>query len=251
MRVAIIIPTYDRIPKLERCLKSLENQSYKNFEIIVYCDNNDKKTYEHLRSRSESYGFLSGKGCVKKFHTYLNEKQEFVIGSWNKFFNMAMKEFPNYFDAFLWCVDDVELYPNCLHEAVKCMESNYPDLDGVVGLKQECPGRPDYTFKYYGQCLIGKKFVERYKEVDYMVSNPSYKHFYQDEELWIYASSQGLFRECESAILKHYHPAFISSEIDETHPLVRGAVKRHDDYIYKIRREKDLVWGKSWEITSI
>ncbi|RZK04319.1 MAG: glycosyltransferase family 2 protein, partial [Flavobacterium sp.] len=37
MRFSVIIPTYNRAPKLRRCLDSLVSQSYKDFEVIV-CD---------------------------------------------------------------------------------------------------------------------------------------------------------------------------------------------------------------------
>lgn len=230
-KIAVVIPTYKRTRKLNRCLESLEQQTYKDFNIFIYCDNNDIETYNYIREN----WFVAG--CI------VNDKQEFVIGSWNKFFS----QFHNKYDAVLWCVDDVELHPTCLEELVKSMKSNFPDLDGVVGVKQECPGHPEYTFKWYGQCLIGKKFIERYKEVDYAVCCPDYQHFYQDEEMWMYASSLGKFVNCETAVLNHYHPAFVPEEMDETHPIVRGKTKRIDDAVYKMRREKNLIWGLTWQ----
>jgi hypothetical protein len=47
--------------------------------------------------------------------------------------------------------------------------------------------------------------------------------------------------------LKHYHPAFVKEEMDETHPIVRGKVKGEDDTIYRERRAKNLVWGQTWQ----
>lgn len=237
--VAVVIPTYKRIKKLERCLKSLEAQTYKDFSIHIYCDNNDTDTYNWLADYKQH-----------RVYSTLNSKQEFVIGSWNKFFtgNFSYKYITKTdYDAVLWCVDDVELYPNTIAEAVACMIKNFPDLDGVVGLKQECPGRPEYTFKWFGQCLIGRKFIERYTKSGHEVCCPDYHHFYQDEELWEFASGLGKFVNCEEALLKHYHPGFLPEELDSTHPMVRGSIKDIDNATYGERKHKNLLWGESWK----
>ncbi len=239
VKVAIVIPTYQRIKKLKKCLYSLSNQTYQNFDIHIYCDNNDKETFNYFAD--SPLNTWTQYGAIKQIT--VNDKQEFVIGSWNKFFT----QYHNQYDAVAWIVDDVELHPTYIEELVKSMQTNFPDLDGVVGAKQECPGRPDYTFKWYGQCLIGRKFIERYKEVDYAVCCPYYKHFYQDEEMWMFANSLGKFVNCETAILNHYHPAFVPEEMDATHPIVRGQVKKNDDAVYRMRREKNLVWGQTWQ----
>lgn len=239
LRIAVVIPTFNRIKKLERCIRSLENQTYKKFDIHIYADNNDEQTridISKLYSQSDGY-------IWPVYDIQVNDKQEYVTGSWNKFF----KDYSMKYDAVALLVDDVELYPNYLEELVKSMQSNYPDLDGVIGAKQECPGRDDYTFKYYGQTLIGRKFIERYKDVEYAVWCPFYKHFFPDEEMWIYANSLGKFVNCETAVLKHYHPAFVSEEVDQTHNLIRGEVKRYDKTIYEMRKNKNLVWGKTWQ----
>lgn len=238
MKVAVLIPTYKRQKKLTRCLQSLYDQTYKDFDIFVYFDNKD---FDNFITFNMIIPYLPPE---HELNLIVNDKQEFVVGSWNK----AFKELQDRYDAFLWCVDDVELEPNCLEEAVKCLETNYRDFDGVVGIKQICPGNSSYTFKWYGQCLIGNRFVQRYTSVDYQVCCPAYLHFYQDEELWQYAKSLNRFTNCETAVLKHYHPAFLPEEMDETHPLVRGKVKKQDDATYRNRKKYNWVWGETWEI---
>lgn len=242
MRIAVVIPTYKRIKKLERCLDSVQKQTYRDFDVYIYCDNNDYETFEYFSNQSQTT--WRKYSCIKMIGT--NGKQEFVIGTWNNFFT----NYYNRYDAVAWIVDDVELYPNYLRELANCMHQNFPDLDGVIGAKQECPNHPEYTFKWYGQCLIGRKFIERYKDVDYKVCCPDYSHFYQDEEMWMFANELGKFKNCETAVLKHYHPAFVKEEVDDTHPLVRGRVKRVDDGTYAMRRKQGLVWGKSWELVN-
>lgn len=234
MRVAVVIPTFNRLNKLERCLNSLEKQTYKSFDTYIYCDNNDKKTFNFLEN-SRWADFVS-----------INTRQEFVIGSWNRF--LREEFFQDNYDIMMWCVDDVECYHTTLEKAVACMITNFPDTDGVVGINQECPGHPSYTFKWYGQVLLGRKFIERYKQVNYQVCCPDYHHFYQDEEMWEYANSVGKFINCPEAILKHYHPGFIKSELDSTHPLVRGVVMQEDKAIRNIRLMKGYTWGKDFNL---
>lgn len=234
MKIAIVIPTYKRIKKLERCLESLKNQTYKNFDVHIYCDNNDTISYNHF----SNYGY----------YINLSKSQKFVIGCWNDFFeNMFCIFIDKRYDAVAWTVDDVELYPNYLEELVKSMQTNFPDLDGVIGAKQICPGRDDYKFKWFGQVLIGRKFIERYKDVNFKVCCPFYKHFFQDEEMWIYANSLGKFVNCETAVLNHYHPAFRPEEMDETHNIIRDEIKRHDQVVHEMRKNKNLVWGQTWQ----
>ena len=233
MKVAILIPTYKRFEKLTKCLNSLSVQSYKDFEVFIYADNNDTSTRDLLRV-NERDNF--------KIHVVVNEKQLYAPGSWNK----AFKDLHNKFDAFLWLVDDAELYSNGLEEAVNSMKKNFPDNDGVVGLHQVCEGFDNYTFKYFGQVLIGNKFVERYKNVDYKVCCPYYTFLYQDEELYQFANSLNKFVECQDAILNHNHPAF-TQDFDETHFLSRkNEIRSADRIMFIDRQKKGYIWGKTW-----
>lgn len=236
MRIAVVIPTYKRIKKLERCLWSLAKQTYQNFDVHIYCDNNDHETLDWLRTKDN---------VVNRFINYVsvNTKQEFVIGSWNKFF----KQYHENYDAVQWLVDDVEVSENFLAEMLAMMIKEFPDTDGVIGSKQICPGREDYTFKWYGQPLIGRKFIERYKEVNYQVCCPDYNHFYQDEEMFEYANSLAKWNVAKDAVLKHYHPSFLPDELDDTHPLVRGVIQKIDNATRWERQQKNLNWGNSFK----
>jgi probable beta-1,3-galactosyltransferase len=44
--VSVIIPTYNSSRTLEKCLKSIKNQTYKNIEIIVVDNNSIDNTKE-------------------------------------------------------------------------------------------------------------------------------------------------------------------------------------------------------------
>ena len=44
---SIILPTYNDLENLKNCIKSIDRQTYKNFELLIVNDgsNDDTKTY--------------------------------------------------------------------------------------------------------------------------------------------------------------------------------------------------------------
>jgi len=237
MKIAVVIPTFERTKKLGRCLDALYNSSYKNFEVFVYADGDDVSTLVYCLV----YDFSRG---IKPTNCEVNHKQISVIGSWNKFFKEHINES---WDAVLWLCDDTEIYPNALELAVNSMKEHFPNLDGIIGFTQTCPTKKKFVYKPYGQILIGKKFVERFKDVNYQVCCPFYTFFWQDYELWQYATSLNKFYHCEEAKLIHYHPGYLIIEKDKTHEIVRGDSLKKDKIIHKEREKRNLIWGKSWE----
>lgn len=238
MKLLIGIATYKRLDKLKRLLESLKSQTYQKFTITVVCDNNDYET--HDRIINEKWFDLA------RINTRTQNTHKFVIGAWN----FVVKEnIPrNDWDGFIGLCDDVELKEDALQKAVDFHKDRYADGDGVIGFNQECPGHPEYTFKWFGQTLIGRKFIERYKDVNYQICCPYYIHLYQDEELHQYASSLDKFYPCKQAILYHYHPGFIKEELDETHKLSRTQQIRKQDLETFTRRQKEgKIWGWIWE----
>ena len=238
MKLQIVIPTYRRIKKLKRCLHSILANTYQDFKITVIADNRDFNTQNFVSQ------FKLQTNC-SKIDAIVNDCHFYVAGSWNRFF----REYHNEkWDGIVWLVDDVQLYPNCLENVVKCFKSNFSDLDGVVGISQCAPEHPNYTWMPYGQVLIGRKFIERYKEVNYQVCCVEYSHFCQDRELWKYAKSLNKFVLCKKAMLIHFHPGFYREEKDETHKLIRTPeIKGKDTQTYNLRKSKGLIWGQTWE----
>ena len=231
VKILIGIATYRRLQKLIRLLNSIEKQTYKDYQIVIVFDNNDKETWSYIK---EKYPNII---CI------LNEKQEFVIGCWNK----IHKEFLD-FDAHLTLCDDVVLYENCIEEAVKELETKFPNKDGVIGITQQYPNHPNVFFQPTGQVLIGKKFLERYKNVNYQVCCPNYKQWYQDEELLLYTTFLNKFSLAKKAMLTHFHPGYYKEEMDETHNIIRGEIQKKDKEIYNKRRENNLIWGQNWTL---
>ncbi len=235
-KIAVVIPTYQRHEKLKRCIDSILASKYQNIDIYVYCDSQDMN----------SYNFVNSQYSDKNVYCFVNPDRRFVIGSWNRFFK---DQIDSDWQLAMWCCDDVELYPDTISKAVECFEYHYPEhTDGIIGLSQECPNNPQYTYKPFGQILIGKDFVRRYAEAEYQVCCPNYQFLYQDEELYQFATSLGKFYHCRNAVLLHYHPAFIPSEIDSTHWITRRGIAQQDKMVFKKRQDSGLIWGKSWKM---
>lgn len=232
--ILVGISTYNRPKKLVRLLSSLQIQTYKDFHTMIVFDNMDYDSQDAL---------LSVNLPIRRM--VVNDEQGFVIGCWN----LIHEELYGDYNAHLMLVDDVELHPTCIGEAVRCMQEHFPDTDGIIGITQQCPGHPEYTWKEFGQVLIGRKFIERFEEVDYKVHCPKYLHFYQDEELWMYAKKLDKFKLCPTAVLDHFHPSYIREEMDVTHNVTRGKgqVLNTDKKLFLERRSKNLLWGESFD----
>ncbi|MCK9326768.1 MAG: hypothetical protein M0P69_14850 [Bacteroidales bacterium] len=142
-------------------------------------------------------------------------------------------------DCVLPISDDIELDKDTLTIAYGCMKENYPDFDGIVGIKQR--GLDNKT----GVLLIGSKFLDRFPER--MAFCPIYKGLYCDTELAEYAQSVDKFTYCDKAVVTHYHPSLYPNKKDETHDIGRQ-YKVQDINNWDRRRAKGLLWGRSFEL---
>jgi len=232
MKIHIGIAYHNRLNKLIRLLKSINNSKVKEIEILTYviCDN-EKDFVE----------------CIKNdlnFKVFYYPEAPYVVKKWNSFYKETYD-----INSIGWLnlVDDVELDENCIQLAVNNLLSNYPDSDGVIGINQICPNHPEYTFQPSGQILIGRKFLERYKEVEYQVCAKEYLQWRQDLETYEYSNTLGKFILGTNALIKHYHPSFIKKELDNTHFLIRGDIINKDRKIYNERQKRGLIWGQNFQ----
>lgn len=215
-KISIVIPTYNRVEKLNRCISSILGSTYQNFEICVIADNCCSNTEGFINKYPLSIG--------SRVELLVNDKQSRAFGCWNKFLRNHFKE-----DIFCFLCDDTELKPDCLENAVK----EFEDLDLFLGFNQV--NLPSST--KYAMGLVGRDFVNRFPNKE--IFCPIYNCFYADEELYLYANAINKFKYGETAHIIHYHPAFYKDELDETHAVVRSPKLVNEDRQNFNKRKKD------------
>lgn len=163
---------------------------------------------------------------------------EYAIGIWNRF----APDTPDGF-SFVYLCDDVELDPTCLETAWKTLTARFPDGDGVVGFNQRNISGKDGTSRS-AMGMIGGKFLDRFPGRRPFC--PDYERFHFDSELGLYAQSVGKFVFESKATLVHWHPFHYPERKDEAHERVRESWPvMLDGLVWKERRRRGLVWGKT------
>ena len=147
----------------------------------------------------------------------------------------AHRDPPNHFLAL---ADDAMLSPDCLENALKCLHKTYPNSDGIVGLKViNVPTTTETSF-----LLIGRRYLKRF-----LFSKPfypQYRHFGADTELGETARRFGKFQLCETARVRHLHPASGERKPDATHIWARrDDCVRTDMSLLNLRLKNFDVYG--------
>lgn len=111
--LSIIIPTYNVEKYLERCIKSIINQTYKNIKIYVRDDGSKDNTIAILQD-------YETQGKIKLI------KGE-NVGVVNSFFN-CLKEAIDEGDIFAYCDQDDKWHENKIERAVQALQKEEKDL---------------------------------------------------------------------------------------------------------------------------
>jgi len=135
--VSIIIPTYKRADLLERAIKSILNQSFKNVEIIVVDDNDSDSNYrtetEHIMKEFEEYQNI--------FYIKHEHNRNGAVAR-----NTGIKHARGKFIGFL--DDDDEFHPTKLEKQVALLEKSSDEIFGVrTGYQMVKNGRKIYENK--------------------------------------------------------------------------------------------------------
>ena len=157
-KVSIIIPSYNRKEFLDKCIKSIMGQSYKNKEVIVIDDHSNDKTHTYIKHK---YPF------VKVIRTNINKGPSFAK---NQGAVKSEGEFLLFLDS------DVELVKNdSILNMVRIIKENKKigQIGGEINLKY-----PDIVIgldfknikKYTTQYKIADKY-NRFKKCDYITTS--------------------------------------------------------------------------------
>lgn len=183
--ISVIIPCYNQGLYLEEAIKSIKNQTFKEYEIIVVNDGStDIDTISKLDQLKAKYSDVK----------FIDQKNEGVASARNNGVNISSGEFIFPLDS-----DDL-IAPTMLEKCLKEMRKNeelgfvytYTEL---FGNENERIARSEYNFYDLLQMnfivvssLIRKKFFE---EVGGFDENP--ENLYEDWELFIKLGKHGRF----------------------------------------------------------
>ena len=149
--VSIIVPIYNGEKSIERCLRSIQNQSYQNIEVLVVNDGSTDHTDRVIRRYAEG---------DKRFH-YIKKENSGVSHSRNLAMQKAQGEYFQFVDGDDWLVK------NATEEFVKTALQY--DCDMVICDYYRVRGR---TIMERGDIDAGT-VITRSKYAEYMMKAPA------------------------------------------------------------------------------
>lgn len=215
MHVDVIIPTWNRPALLEKTVESILASTHKDVAIFVVIDGNPKLL-----------PIVSGWSMAVLY----NKERKDWIYSINRALQYARG------DGVFYASDDLEFPPTLIAELVAAMESNFPDGDGLIGIKT----KPTSVQGAFG--LMGRKFIEHFP--DRQTFCPDFVHYSSDFEIGRYARVHKKFFFCETVTLLHHR------RFDETSSLAH-MTRQRDRGIMSQRRGKSLIWGTTFERVTV
>ncbi|MBD2547224.1 glycosyltransferase family 2 protein [Planktothricoides raciborskii] len=216
MFFSIIIPTYNRLPILQKCLKALEQQTIppnsqiSDYEIIVIDDGSTDNTLEWLRSHS---GQLPHLRCLEQSHlgpaAARNLGIQSAIGDTIIFIDSDLVVTENFLSAHAAALKKAEK---------KFGHSRIFTYGAVINTcnfenpTSEPYKITDFSAAYFatGNVAIAKKWLEQAGLFD-----PAFSLYgWEDLELGVRLKKLGLkLIKCPEAVGYHWHPAFALEQI--------------------------------------
>lgn len=84
--VSIIIPSRNEVESLKKCIASIGQSSYRNYEVIVVENNSDADTFDYYRSVAPQENCVDGTTC---FEGTLSGGQRLCVAVWKDGFNYS------------------------------------------------------------------------------------------------------------------------------------------------------------------
>lgn len=185
--IAIVVPTYNRLKNIKRCLANFEELDYPEIEIVIVCDG-DLETYNKL--------MLNHSENVKLF---LIDHQELVKAT-RYGIEHCKSEFLVYYN------DDMVMNKDCLKIAMNEFKSKFKDEIGLIGFD-------DSINKWIGTVgLTTKKTIKKFD-----AWNPCYIHYYADTEIGLRTLRAKCFYWSHDAKVEHLHPLVNKAPWDKTY----------------------------------
>jgi hypothetical protein len=233
LKTNIVLPTLNRRDKVIKCLSSIYEACYLIQDIsytyvYVYCSLDSD--FEYLNEYFNICNFI------------FIRKLDFPYTA-SRFWNYHLQNYDC--DIMFYLNDDVLVNPLCFANAISSMNTNFPDLDGIIGLYQENIPEDQVVKTAFG--AIGTNFINRFPKKQ--VFCPDYRYFYLDKELEEYSNKICRLYWDTSAKLIHLHPGFSDYKPDDTHNKIRKSLRLDRD-TYNKRQKLGLHWGENFELVN-
>ncbi|WP_273750938.1 glycosyltransferase family 2 protein [Leuconostoc mesenteroides] len=150
MSITVIVPVYNKVSAVEKCLQSIVNQKYTNYEVIIVNDGSTDGSETVIEK------FLND----NRFHI-VNEKNSGVSHARNVGIKMAKKEHIVFIDA------DDYVDSNYFTELLNGMEKNNDQMTIISGFKM---GGKSYTPPQ--QNLMKKDLINSYANLSVFLNLP-------------------------------------------------------------------------------
>lgn len=114
-KIVVVTPTYNSEQYLERCILSIKNQKYCNFEHIIVDGNSTDRTVEIIKKYADTYPMK-----------WISEPDQGMYDAINKGFRLAEG------DIYAWLNSDDFYFPWTLHVVAKAFEKR--DIQWLIGI---------------------------------------------------------------------------------------------------------------------
>ncbi|MDO4979165.1 MAG: glycosyltransferase family A protein [Candidatus Saccharibacteria bacterium] len=134
----VIIPAYNNVGTIERAIKSVMGQTFKDFELIVIDDCSEDGTYDKLVDLRKEFPFILGANSLYFLGTEYPEK---IFNGGTR--NRAMNEMPNGLSRYVIFLDadDDFVGKNILQELHDfIVENDYPDMIRLPYIRHNIDG---------------------------------------------------------------------------------------------------------------
>jgi hypothetical protein len=230
MLLDIVIPSKWRRNKLDNCLNSLF-KSIHDEDVNIYLYFSVKEEYDIY------YAIFKD---IPNIKPVLLETEYRVPTFWNTHLQKMTA------DGLVYLNDDIEVFEDTIDKIKLEFYRYFPDYDGVIGLNQLNLNEFQKVEGAFG--VIGRKYAERFPNKQVFCLD--YYRFWGDFELMQHAKEIHKFHFSTEAQLIHNHPCTNRKFQDATHEDVRKYISK-DKEIFNKRKEKGLLWGRTWDLINI
>tara|TARA_B100000242_G_scaffold92384_1_gene62748 strand:- start:769 stop:1488 length:720 start_codon:yes stop_codon:yes gene_type:complete len=157
-KVSVIIPSYNRFESLLNSIKSVEEQDYENYEIIVINDGSTDPNYK-------SYEFSDK---IKLIHLKENQKSINGFGP-GAIRNFGVNQSNGKYIAFL--DDDDYWLPEKLRYQISKLENSHYKFSSTEGLYGEGPYNSNESYSLYNKEFFYEDIKYKYRKTKYLKNN--------------------------------------------------------------------------------